>query len=135
MSKSKPIFGECSENSGKTIRARIVGHADTPITQASIDVNGVTLGVWKYTSKDDAVDDVNGTVVQAETALTTSAVIFDTLQAWDVDSAGYNFAYPMPASLFPDGGVWYRVEVWINPTSGADFLGALYFLDCGATSR
>lgn len=135
MSHSKPFYGECQEGSGKTLRARIVGHADTPITQASINASGVKLGVWKYTSIDEAEEDRNAAVVQAETALTTSAVIFDALQAWDVDSTGYNFAYAMPAALFPDGNVWYRVEVWIDPEIGEDFLGALFFLEGKATTR
>lgn len=130
---SEPYFGKCRENSGATIRARIVGHAGTPITQASLTT--VKYTVQKYADRDDAIKDENGTEVTDETTLTISSAIFDALQSWDEDSTGYNFAYALPAASFPDGNAWYRVEVWCDPASGEDFLGALFFLDCMATTR
>lgn len=133
MSTNEPIYGTCKENSGKTLRARINGHAATPITQASLTT--FKYAVTKYSSRDDAIEDTNGTVVVAETALTISAVIFDALQSWDVDSTGYNMAHALAATSFPDGNVWYRVEYWADPTSGEDFLAALFFLECMATTR
>jgi hypothetical protein len=141
MSTSKAIRGECKENSGKTVRARIVGHADTPITQASLTT--FKYRIDRYASVDEAESDTGATSVIGETALTIASVIFDTLQPWDVDDAahpgpdglsGYNMAHALPASSFPEPG-WYRIEYWADPVSGEDFLASLFFLECKATTR
>lgn len=58
------------------------------------------------------------------TALTVSAVIFDTLQTdarWTIDSTGYNFRHTPGASNFASGDRRYRIEYVFDPVSGENF--------------
>ena len=49
-------------------------------------------------------------------------VMFDSLQTsddrWTVDSTGFNFAWAAPATIVPDGGKTYHVQLTITPASG-----------------
>ena len=142
MSQNKPYFGRCIEDHPFVAMARIVGAAATAITQASL--TGLTYRVDRYSSRDDAEQKQNGTEVVDDTALVVSDVIFNTLQTdndWGADSTGYNFKSTIPASRFPtshdasSNRQWYVVEVWCDPTSGDDFLGAEFILECHATGK
>jgi len=66
----------------------------------------------------------NGSVVNAETELNKTAVIYDTLQTgngWSADSEGYNFRYKIPASHLDNAAASkkYRVE-FVFTSSGSD---------------
>ncbi len=77
------------------------------------DITAVYAEVWQYDSYQDAVGDTNGTQVLGEIAYATANVIFNALQTggmWTRDATGYNFKATVPASYFPTGGKYYRVE-------------------------
>jgi hypothetical protein len=134
MSEMTIHKGECFEGVGKVIRSRVVNYADADITQAS--VTAITYIFNQYPDADDAEADANATPVQIEvTAGTVSSLVFNTLQTWPDDENGYNFAMTLPAASFPVGGKFYRVEVWIDPTIGEDFLAGIWILECHATAR
>lgn len=142
MSQNEPYVGKCIEDHPFVAMARIVGTAATAITQSSL--TAIAYRVDRYSSKDDAFNRIGGTEVVDDTSLTVSSVIFNTLQTdndWGADSTGYNFKATIPASAFPTSHnasnqvQWYVVEVWCDPTSGDDFLGAEFILECRATGR
>jgi len=72
-------------------------------------------------------DDETEALIHGPTALTVSAVIFNTLQGaggiWQIDALGYNFAsYQTDAAIFAttpaEGGKAYRFDYAITSTSG-----------------
>lgn len=73
--------------------ARIVGVAQTVVTQASVASAAYTLKT------------LDGTAIASGT-LTVSAVVFDTpltTYGWDVDTTGYNFRHILTGSNFSGG--------------------------------
>lgn len=137
MSKMKIHEDICYEGVPKVIMSHVVGVAATAITQAVI--TAVTYIVDQYASRDDAMADANATSVTAETSAgSVSSLVYDSLQTnndWEADSSGYNFKFTVPAASFPTGGKWYRVEVWMDPVSGEDFLAGVWVFECLATAR
>lgn len=116
------------EAKGLTLMDRVQGNGGTNITQAA--VSSIAYTVTRYGSLDDAIDCVDGTAVVTSTALTVSAVVFDTLQTaapWDsaADSTGYNFRYNSVATDRPavsgGGTYWHRYDIVFTPASGAVF--------------
>lgn len=106
----------CWEDAGLTIMARVLGNAGTAVTQASL--TGIAF---------KAFDLATGAQVGSTTALTVSAVVFDTLQdddddpRWTLDSTGFNFLYTVPATFFPTGDQKYLLEFVFDPVSGDNF--------------
>ncbi len=104
------------EDAGLRIMARLRGNTGSLIVQA--DFTAIAASVWPFRAPTSPTLDAS--------ALTVASVVFDTLQTtsddarWTKDSTGYNFAYTIPASAFPDPGV-HRVEVIFNPASGDDW--------------
>lgn len=99
-------------------RVRNLSHAY--ITQASL--TSVTYKVYACNTKDDVIA-ANGTIGASGT-LTVSTVVYDTLQTaapWTKDATGYNLRYDSPGTDRPTGGLWYRYEILITPTSGGAF--------------
>lgn len=98
------------------LMARLLGHAGTVATRASI--SSVAVHAFDQDSSNDQT---------LSTAPTVASVVYDTLQTtaldprWTKDSTGYNFGYTVPASAFPTGGHSYRVEVTLTPLSGEPF--------------
>lgn len=124
------------EDSPITLRAHIKGLNGADITQASL--SSIAYQVFEYASESECVDDSDGTEVGTSASLTVSAVVTDTLQTgngWTADSEGYNFAFTLPKARLENGGKWYRVEVWMTPASGEEFLGALFGVYAGATAK
>lgn len=79
------------------------------------DVTNVKVRVFRYNTIEDAVADANRTEVGTELTFLSAAVVFNTLQTggmWPAskDRIGYNLAVEVPASRFPTGGKFYRVE-------------------------
>jgi hypothetical protein len=116
---------EAFEDCGISLMDRIQGNGGTNITQATI--SSIAYSVYAYDDEDKAVaGDASGTAVVEDTALTVSAVVFDSLQTaapWDstADSTGYNFRYNSVAADRPSGEKWHRYEIVFTPTSGAAF--------------
>jgi hypothetical protein len=134
MSEMRIHKGTAYEGVGKVIRSRIVNYADTDITQAS--VTAITYLVDQYDSEREAEEDSNATSIQTITSSgTVSSLVFNTLQAWDVDDDGYNFQHTLPAASFPTGNKWVRVEEWIDATSGEDFCGGIWIFEVKATGK
>lgn len=84
------------------------------------------------------VDDLDDPTATGDTgSLTTSDVIFDTLQTgnlWTEDDTGYNFAWTPAASLFvgatiAGGTKVYRVEVKITPTSSSNKIMLVWLVE------
>lgn len=106
--------------------ARVVGHDAVPILSGNL--SSVKYEVW------NVLDTPHAKVV-SETTLTTTTVIFDTLQVdalWTKDATGYNFKADLPAATFPNKkethslrDIVYRVEVKFTPSSGEVFF-AIY---------
>lgn len=114
------------EDGGAILMARVVGNAAAAITQASLA--GITYSVHDLTA--DAA-------VVTSTALTVSAVVFDTLQTdalWTKDATGYNFKHAIGPSAFPTGKRKYAVEYLFDPASGNDFW-VVFHLDAIAIQR
>lgn len=102
------------EDSGISLMARIVGVNSTNITQA--ELSSVSYSVY------DTASPSTGLVVGS--VLTTSAVVFDTLQtpaAWNTDVTGYNFRYDVASTELPAGSKKYRIEFKFTPASGQPF--------------
>jgi hypothetical protein len=134
MSEMRIHKGIAYEGVGKVIRSHIVNYADTDITQAT--VTAITYLVDQYDSEREAEGDSGATSIQVEvTAGSVASLVFNTLQAWDVDDDGYNFQLTLPAASFPTGNKWNRVEVWIDPTSGEDFCGGIWIFEVKATGK
>ena len=110
------LLTEGWEDGSLLILRYVTGNADTAITQASL--TSITYKVYDLDDSDAQVG--------AETTLTVTDVVFDTLQTtapWDVDrdGAGYNFRVTIPGSYFPNGGRRYWIELNFNPVTGDDF--------------
>lgn len=117
-----------------TAKAYVTNIAEAAITQAT--VNAVTYIAKQYNSRDEAEADSDATVIQTETSAgAVASTVFDTLQAWDVDSTGFNLKVTLPAATFPTGGKFVHVEVWIDPTSGEDFIGFSGIFEVVSTLR
>lgn len=114
-------------NSGAALYARVTNSAGTAITQASL------------TSVHYRVKDLTADTLGTKTALTISAVIFDTLQTgegWsEVDTTGYNFATVIPATEFdfdPEADPHFidhrfQVDILFTPASGQPFVVPFQF--------
>lgn len=89
-----------------TYKARLTDDDGDLITQA--DISAVS---WK------SFDRQTGTEV-ATGNLTVANVIFDALQAWEVDSTGFNFRHTIPAEAFPSNDKTYRLEYKFTPIVG-----------------
>ncbi len=134
MSQMIPFTGVCYEDVPIVLRSYVDDTDEDPITISA--VSDVKYLVQHYASKGDAQDDVNGTIGVAETSAgSVAAIVFDTLQEWDVDDRGFNIKITIPAASFPTKGRWYVLEVWINPVAGEDFLGGIWILECLPTRR
>lgn len=119
---SNPIkYAAGLEDAPIVLMDRVKNIAGEYITQASVST--ITYRCDSYSSQNDAEKCSNGTEVTDDTSLTTSAVVYDTLQTaapWNstADALGYNFRFTLPAAARPTGDKWHRVEVIITPTSG-----------------
>lgn len=134
MSEMKIHKGIAYEGVPKVLRSRVVNAAGTNITQAV--TTAVTYIVDRYDSEEEAELDQNPTSVTAESnSGAVASLIFDTLQTWDEDSTGYNFQHTLPAASFPVGDKWYRIEEWIDATSGEDFPAGIWILYCHPTTK
>lgn len=72
------------------------------------------------------VTDENGTVTYTETGIDKTTTVFDTLQTWDTDGTGYNFAHECSGAAFPSADMTYRVCYFASPTGGEEFPIALF---------
>ncbi len=103
------------EDSGFYLMARFKSPTGANGVQA--DITSISLSVF---------DESSTTAIAGPTALTVSAVVFDTLQTtildprWTKDSTGYNFAYSALAAHVPNPG-WTRFEFKFTPASGQVF--------------
>jgi len=59
------------------------------------------------------------TPTSGPTSLTVANVVYDTLQEWDKDATGYNFAETLDNSLFTEAGDW-GVRYTFVTTGGTD---------------
>lgn len=90
------------------------------------DITSIGVRVFKYDSIEDATSEANGVEVGTELTFLSAAVVFNTLQTggmWPAskDNLGYNLAVTVPASRFPTGGKYYRVEQKVTRSAvGAD---------------
>lgn len=92
--------------------ARIQGADTSYITQAT--TSAITVAVFK-----------NANAVATYTAsLTVADVVYDSLQTdarWSKDSTGYNWRFPVVASVFDAGDATYRLEFKFTPTTGSQY--------------
>jgi hypothetical protein len=107
------------EDSSGWIMARVVGMANTNITQASI--SKITLRVY---AKDNwpETDAINDPAVVAERTLVKDDVVFDALQTdsgWDLtkDADGFNFKMEVLSTDIPKGSQKYRFELRFADTN------------------
>ena len=107
-----PTRGTIYEDSGLTCMARIQGADTSYITQAT--TSAITVAVFK-----------NANAVATYTAsLTVADVVYDSLQTdarWSKDSTGYNWRFPVVASVFDAGDATYRLEFKFTPTTGSQY--------------
>ena len=106
-----PVSVTIYEDSGAYLMGYVTGGTGAAIVQA--DVSSIAYKVY---DKDDTSSPSTGT-------LTVADVVYDTLQTdsrW-TDTTGYNFGWPAPASLFPDGDRVYQVEIQVTPASGEGY--------------
>ena len=112
---SDPVFEDTPVTILARVCARVASGSLSPIqTEGSLlkqaDVSSISCKVY---------DEV-GTLI-AETAPSKTNVIYDTLQTTGVFARivrGGNFAYDVPATMFPVGAVNVQVEITITLTSG-----------------
>lgn len=106
------VQGSVQEAQGFTALARVVKGSGAALVQA--DVSSVARRIF------DPASTTPTTPIEGPTALTVSAVIFDTLQTdgyWTLDSTGYNFRDTYAGALLAEGGRTYRVEYTITTAS------------------
>lgn len=109
------FYGEINEGETPRLMQRIEDNTGTALTQS--DVSTITYAV--YATDDYATAVGTGSLIVAD-------VIYEPLQtdddAWNDEFGstddGWNFAWAATASLFPDGGTTYRVEVILTLASG-----------------
>lgn len=101
-----------AEDAGHVLLARVANHDGELFVEA--DFGDITFKCVDLAAP--LVTVLNGT-------LTVATVIHDTLQTdarWTVDSTGYNFEWRTLATMFPNGGKLYQVDVRFSPASGED---------------
>lgn len=124
------------EDSPIILRAHIKGLDGLDINQASLQ--SIYYRTFEYGSESNCEDDINGTEVGTQASLDKTSVVFDELQTgngWTADDEGYNFAFALPKARLPNGNKWVRVEVWMPPVVGEEFLGALFGILVGAVAK
>ena len=98
---------------GAQVMARIAGQSGALITQASLT-----------TIHRRVTNDQTGAEISASTALTISAVVFDTLQTdarWTKDATGYGFLDVVTAAILTTANIIHLVEYKFTPVSGQVF--------------
>jgi len=110
--RTQPLTVALWEGEAFVFFARIVALSGSNVTQASL--SSISCSVYDVTG--------GASDLVATTSVTISSAVYDTLQTndsrWTKDSTGYNFAYTVAGSNFPDGGSKYRVEITLLATSG-----------------
>jgi hypothetical protein len=67
----------------------------------------------------------------SDDTITIGSTVFNTLQSWDEDATGYNFAHVCPAEAFPSVGKT-TVVYFATPTGGDEFPIAWFEVDVKA---
>ncbi len=120
MANAVDAQGQVFKNGSVTMLARVVGADAANITQA--DISSVAYSV--YTLDEDDQDSLTVVTGHDATAITVSALIYDTLQTddlWSIDSTGYNFSHILDVSTnqaFTVAGKKYLVVFSLTPASG-----------------
>lgn len=99
-----------NEGTSPTIMGNFLIHDGTSAQKA--DITSISYKVYD-------VDDATAVVIEGD--LAKADVFFDTLQTdarWTIDSTGFNFAWPAPATICPDSGKRYRVQFTTTPAVG-----------------
>lgn len=124
------------EDQPTVLMAHVKGLNAADIAQAAID--SMLFQVWQYDTEEACEEDDDGTEVGEATALTVADCVFDTLKTdygWDADDEGYNVRFTLPKARLPTGNKWYRVELWITPATGEQFLGGLWGILARAVAK
>ena len=111
MPRPQTFYTEGREDEDVPFLARIRGNSGALITQASL----ASVACKVISPRSGAV--------LAMPAVAVSSSVYDALQAggqWEGDATGYNFLHVVPASAFPEPGV-YLVEYTFTPVSGGPF--------------
>jgi hypothetical protein len=74
------------------------------------------------------VKNLDNATTYSATGISPSAVVSDTLQPWDEDAVGYNFAATVPAAAFAGTGE-HNVVYLATPTGGDEFPIAWFKVD------
>lgn len=132
------FYGECDQDSPLPIYGQIISQI-TKVLVTQSTVSSLLVRVYEYASKADAESNTNGTQIGSDITLTKTSVIFDALQTTDpgdkmitTKGTGYNFATILPAASFPEGDKWYRADLRITPSSGDEYTGGKWVLECQA---
>jgi hypothetical protein len=119
------VHGNFWEDGSCTVYGRITARDGTG---TSITGEGKALVQADLSSATYAIFDRSSTTPETPIAtgtLTIGSVVFNTLQTstddpvWDVDTTGFNLRADFAASLFPSGGVLYRIEIKLTTTGSA----------------
>jgi hypothetical protein len=116
MSCGIPTF-HVNEDTSPTIMYRMWDHEASGITETGTDT-------IFYAVHD--IDDSDTAVVES-TELTVAEVVSDTYQTdarWTKDTTGYNFLWPIPAEVIPEGDKTYQVALTFTPSSGGPIVEA-----------
>lgn len=104
------------EQHALTVLAR-VQHNGSNIQQA--DISSIACTVRRYARGSNSV------LNTLTPTVTVSSAVFDSLQTdgkWTEDATGYNFAFTVPGTAFPDGARYdYIIGFIFTPASGNDF--------------
>ena len=114
MSLKHPTIHQAVEDCGALLLARCVDWDGNLLTKAA--VTAITYKVYDLSTTPPSL--------VGSDSLDKTTVIFDSEQTggnWPYDD-GYNFKWMMPATLLPNGGRYYQVEIYVDPASGEDFL-------------
>ena len=102
-----------NEGTSLTLLGRLLGHDGAAMAKA--DVTSIGWAIYD-------VNDSASAVIADTPAIVVDDVMYDALQTadarWTVDSTGFNFAWPAPATIVPDGGKTYHVQLTVTPASG-----------------
>jgi hypothetical protein len=112
MTEALRTFGFTLQNSDTPLRAYLEATDQTPLVQADLAGGTITRKVFDLESNTPL------TATESD-ELTASAVIFDTLQAWQVDSIGYNIRDVVPGSYFPLAERRYEVQYKFELSGGS----------------
>ena len=109
------------EDSPATLMAWVGSRPTTPNSRGTAYTQALFTSIVYSAFDESSATPTTAIAGHNAASLTVSAVIYDTLQGWDVDTTGHNFRTVIGATAFPVGGHQARIEIICTLTDGTVF--------------